>query len=229
MNCCRLCYSTDVTPRDLPPEAGRWVRCSACGSDSNLMRYDAAPYHSEFSLVHLANIGGIEVAREQVKGNCAWFGHYADPALDRTFLDVGCADGSALDVMASLGWSVHGFDLAPPHYHGPHVTVGPVFHRHLFPIRYAAVLCREVLEHVESPDFLLHELHGACLPGGLVQVQTPCPTGAYDPGIYQSHHQFVPSPEQLRRMLAAACLDPVDSMLWGDRQPGQAYLCRAKP
>lgn len=227
---CRLCYSVDAAPLpfSVGPQDGNWVRCAACGSDSNLARYDPAVYNEDFSLIHLANIGGIEIARDMVKGNCGWFDRFALPEVARTFLDVGCADGSALDVMAAAGWAVHGFDVARPHYYGPHVTVGPVFHRWLFPRRYGATLCREVLEHVESPEFLLHELAGATLPGGLVQVQTPAPTDHYDPGIYQSLHQFAPAPEQLRKMFNAAGLDVVDEMHWGDRQPGQAYLCRVR-
>jgi len=127
--------------------------------------------------------------------------------------------------MQALGWSVHGFDVVRPHYFGPHVTVAPCFSRWLFPRRYAAVLCREVLEHVPAPDLLLHELHGACVPGGLVQVQTPIPLGHAHGIPYQPAHLFLASPERLREMLYGAMLDVLDERHW---DLGQAYLCRAR-
>jgi 2-polyprenyl-3-methyl-5-hydroxy-6-metoxy-1,4-benzoquinol methylase len=163
--------------------------------------------------------------REEVRSNCEWFGHYLDGLPNRDFLDVGCADGAALTVMQSMGWAVHGFDVFAPPYAGPHVTVGAVFSRWLFPLRYAAVMAREVVEHVPDPDRLLHELHGVACPGGLVQVQTPKPQAAHHPDTYQRPHLVILSPAHLRRMLDGAMLDVVDAREWPE---GQAYLCRAR-
>jgi 2-polyprenyl-3-methyl-5-hydroxy-6-metoxy-1,4-benzoquinol methylase len=105
------------------------------------------------------------------------------------------------------------------------VTVAPMFHRWLFPLRYAAVLCREVLEHVPTPHLMLLELHGVTAPGGLVQVQTPRPCDYAHPRVYQDGHLFVASPRQLRTMLDAAMLDVIEPREW---ETGQAYLCRAR-
>lgn len=223
---CRVCFSQDTSPLpfDVPANEGRWVRCRDCGSDTNSTQYDYALYSGEFSARHRTNIGGPEAAMREVSSNCEWFADHRTLA-GNDCLDVGCADGATLGSMAVLGWSVHGFDVAPPDYGGPHVTVAPVFHRWLFPRRYHAVMCREVLEHVECPRLLLAELWGVALPGGLVQVQTPKACARYFAHVYQSPHLFVVSTPAMRRMLDAALLDVIESREWDS---GQAYLCRAQ-
>lgn len=223
---CRLCHSARLgpVPFPLPPEVGDWKRCLICGSDSNSLGYDKGNYREGFSAVHRGLVGGVERAENQVRSNCDWFAHHHTLG-EQTFLDVGCADGAALSVMQSFGWGIHGFDVVEPDYMGPHVTVAPHFSRWLFPRRYAAILCREVIEHVPEPHLLLLELHGACLPGGLVQVQTPRPLDRPDPNVYQQGHLFLISPTEMRSMLAAAMLDVLDSREW---DTGQVYLCRAR-
>lgn len=224
---CRACYSPDLEPLpfSVPPEAGEWRRCRACGSDTAAAGYDPGLYAPGYMERYAADAADPARMREQVRSNCDWFGHHAADLPNRDFLDVGCADGAALTVMQELGWAVHGFDVFPPPYLGPHVTVGRVFSRWLFPLRYAAVLCREVVEHVESPDLLLHELHGVACPGGLVQVQTPVPLDRFRPETYGSGHLCLIPPARLRVMLAGAMLDVIDAREW---EIGQAYLCRAR-
>ena len=224
---CRACYSADLGPLpfDVPPSAGVWRRCRACGSDTAAHGYDGSIYTTDYMRTHAAAGDDPAKLREEVRSNCEWFGHHLADLPNRDFLDVGCADGAALTVMQSMGWAVHGFDVFTPPYAGPHVTVGAVFSRWLFPLRYAAVLCREVVEHVESPDRLLHEIHGVACPGGLVQVQTPRPQATFHPDVYQRAHLVILSPPHLRRMLSGAMLDVIDSREWAT---GQAYLCRAR-
>lgn len=223
---CRACHSPDLAPLpfDVPASAGEWRRCRACGSDTATHGYDPATYDVAYMRTH-AGTDDAAVLQDQVRSNCEWFGHHAGDVPNRDFLDVGCADGAALTVMQGLGYSVHGFEVFEPPYMGPHVTTGKVFSRWLFPLRYGFVLCREVIEHVESPDRLLHELHGVTCPGGLVQVQTPKPLDRYDSIPYQRAHLVLIAPAHLRRMLAGAMLDVVDSREWAE---GQAYLCKAR-
>ncbi|HEX4608504.1 MAG TPA: methyltransferase domain-containing protein [Urbifossiella sp.] len=223
---CRACHSSalDPLPFAVPAPAGRWFRCRACGSDTAAHGYDPGIYTPDYYRTHAGTADPVYL-REQVRSNCDWFGHHAGGLPNRDFLDVGCADGAGLDVMQSLGWAVHGFDVAPPPYLGPHVTVGAVFSRWLFPLRYAAVLCREVVEHVDCPDLLLHELHGVACPGGLVQVQTPRPLDRYDPDVQQRAHLCILSPDRLGALLNGAMLDVIDAREW---EMGQAYLCRAR-
>jgi SAM-dependent methyltransferase len=232
MRRCRLCRSAKIGPLPfaIPASEGAWFHCHACGSDSSDNTYPDDLYSQDYEASEVAGSGGPEVRAASVRSNLDWFDRHHELGDDRTFLDVGCCDGAALRGMAALGWGVHGFDVFPPSYMGRHVTVAPVFNRWLFPRRYAAILCREVIEHVTAPDLLLHELHGAAIPGGLVQVQTPQPIDRYHPIPHQRAHLFLSSPGQLRKMLDAAMLDVLDSRLWSDSDgaAGQAYLCRAR-
>lgn len=224
---CHLCQSDDVGPLPfpVPPEAGRWGRCRACGSDVAAHAYDPSIYQDWEGYSRTIGLTDVGQFRDNCRWNCEWFQDHAAGLPNRDFLDVGCWHGAALDVMQSMGWAVHGFDVVPPPYYGPHVTVGPFFHRWLFPNRYAAVLCMEVLEHVPDPDLLLHELHGVACPGGLVQVITPKPADAYSDKLYQRSHLFLASPDRLRKMLDGAMLDVIEFREW---DATQAYLLRAR-
>lgn len=223
---CRACYSPDhgPLPFDLPAGVGRWRRCRSCGSDTAEHSYDPGMYTTEYLYTHTGQTDRA-LLKEQVRSNVDLFDKHAKDLPNRDFLDVGCSDGTTMEFMADRGWAVHGFDVAKPHYYGPHVTVGAVFSRWLFPLRYSAVLCREVLEHVENPDQLLHELHGVACSGGLVQVQTPAPSDYYAPTTYQLAHLCIISPTRLKKMLDAAMFDLLEELNWGI---GQAYLCRAR-
>lgn len=227
---CRLCRSpnTRPVPFAVPPEEGAWFRCSACGSDSSDNSYSHEMYSQTYERTEVSATGSPEARDESIRSNLDWFDHHHQLGDAKTFLDVGCCDGAGLRGMSALGWSVHGFDVFPPSYMGPHVTVAPVFTRWLFPRRYAAILCREVIEHVPAPDFLLHEIHGATLPGGLVQIQTPMPASGYHGIPYQRAHLFIASYKRMRFMLNAAMLDIIDFREWTEEAPGQAYLCRAR-
>jgi SAM-dependent methyltransferase len=225
---CYLCHSPNVKPVPFTtaPPYSEWVRCTSCGSDTAKRVYDPLWYGDDFSLAATAHAGGVEACRDAVKGNAAWFIKHAGK-LPRTFLDVGCGDGAMLMVMHQHGWSVHGWDVCVPHYDGPHITTSPVFHRWLFPMRYGFVNCREVIEHCPWPDLLLNEIREVCEPGGLVQVQTPVPVDTFDGGVYSVGHLFVASVDRMKLMLKNAGLTVLDELHWGgDRQAGQAYICR---
>lgn len=227
---CFICKSRDVKPVSFvaEPPYSQWVACAACGSQTALRRYDPNHYREGLDALMVADTGGIERARDMVRENAAWFERAHDAALDRTFLDVGCGDGAMLDVMAANGWAVHGWDVFRPLYFGPHVTVTRLFHADLFPRKFAAVNAREVIEHCPWPELLLSEMREACLPGGLIQVQTPEPTDWFNTGTHTYGHLFVASAEAMREMIADAGLIVLDQMHWISecRQAGQAYLCR---
>lgn len=225
---CKLCHSPDTTavPFEVPPECGGWVRCRACGSDSSSLDYEDV--RGEYGPGYVARVlelaGGSAGQAEQLRSNLDWFDHHHRLA-ERTFLDVGCCDGEGMTGMRALGWIAYGFDVFASPDRSPKVTVAPHFVRWLFPERFAAVLCREVWEHVPAPDLFLHELHGVTCPGGLVQLQTPKPIDRYHPHLYQRTHLHLASPRQIRSMLGGAMLEIVDAREW---ETGQAYLCRAR-
>ena len=233
---CKICASPSLTRLFFAGvderDTGTWYACENCGSESSSNVYADVRhvYDANYVFVHGEDSASPDRLEEQVSSNCAWFDHHALPDLAKDFLDIGCCDGAALRVMAKAGWSVHGFDVVAPPYTGSHVTVRPYFHRWWFPIRYGAILAREVIEHVDSPALFLQECHGAIVPGGLLQVQTPKPSREFHPSVYQKAHLVILSPAALRKLLVEALFEVIEAREWGEdgRQPGQAFLCRAR-
>lgn len=233
---CKICQSPDTYPLTFPTpitdQVGMWRRCRACWSDSSSNSYADVKhiYTAEYIDTHGVDSGNPAELENQCRSNCDWFGHHAGHLPNRDFLDIGCCDGAVLRVMASMGWAVHGFDVVEPPYMGPHVTVKPHFCRWWFPQRYAAIMAREVIEHLDSPLLFLHECHGALVPGGLLQVQTPKPTDDFHGAVYQQAHLTIISTKAMRDLLTDAMYDVLDFREWGENgeQPGQAWMCKAR-
>lgn len=220
---CKLCDGpTSPVPFPVPVEEGEWSRCQRCGSDSASHGYDIGIYTARDEYGKYIGMDDHEKNKDGFRWIEEWIAAYTP---GRDLLDVGCWSGAALDLFASRGWSVHGFDVSRPPYHGPHVTVAPSFNRWLFPQRYSAVLAAEVLEHVPAPDLLLHELHGVTVPNGIVCVTTPFPRIGFTNKVYGRHHLFLASEHRFRHMLSAAMLDVLD---FRTHEFSMSALCRAR-
>ena len=213
MTACKVCGSGPTVPLfggevlpflEHPPvcrDAGPWRRCLACGCDSSAVVYEdmRTDYGAEVLERRGDPLAGDREAlvRESTSNYDLFEAHRGlAPGID--FLDVGCCEGAALTGMQDRGWRVHGFDVIPEVLAYGCTTVAPEFRASLFPRKYAAVLCREVIEHVGDWRGLLAELHAATLPGGLVQVQTPRPTPEACVIPYQRRHLQLFAPLALR-------------------------------
>lgn len=169
---------------------------------------------------------GWEGCLREVSTNADWFQdyrHYNGVPAAKDFLDVGHAEGAMLTAMQDRGWSVHGFDVSPDAHLGPHTTIAPHFQASLFPQRYAAVNCREVIEHVENWRQLLVEMYTALHRGGLLQVQTPRPWATPHPIPYQVGHLQVFTPIVLRYWLERLGFAVLDFQLY---EAGQRWMCQ---
>lgn len=216
---CRVCG--DPYTALLPFGVG-WYRCDKCGSDSRdggPTNYDA-PYleryikHTEFE----ANLVSH-------RANLDWF---VDHSPDRrgTFLDVGCADGAAIEGMSRRGWSPIGFDINPA-IRSPHPTiVAPAFKAWFVP-QVDCLLCREVIEHVEDWRSFLGELCTAVKRAGLLQIQTPQPHEFHE-NIYQEDHLQIFKPGILEALVAAKGFDIIESRRWAEVQAGQVFIARKR-
>ncbi len=217
---CRVC-GMDGLAKLWDDAAGPWFRCVACGSDSADRPYPAGMYAAGYVASEVAATGGEAARRLEVRSNCDWFPHYKHLCGGMDFLDVGCCDGAAMHVMQDLGWSVHGFDVTADAARPGCTTINPYFAASLFPQQYHAVLCREVLEHVEGPRQFLNELAAATRPGGLLQVQTPRPCVTQEGIAYQPAHLQIYSPPALELALREAGFRVLDRRMW---PVGQALL-----
>jgi len=220
---CRVCHEPgEMVSLWTAVDGSVWRRCLACGSDSSDVSYgDIKHEYDEKYLRHILD-QSVDLAgcAFQVTTNANWFGA---PSGDKTFLDVGCLEGGALKAMADRGWSVHGFDVIPQAKTGDHITVSDRFHASLFPRRYQAVLCREVIEHVPDWRSMLGELLAVTAPGGIFQLQTPRPWTEPSTIGYQRFHLQLFSPFTIRYWLGTVGFEIIESLLWPE---GQAWLCR---
>lgn len=218
---CRVCNGP-VEP--LFPD---WFRCRVCGSDTSSFIYEEikSRYQTEEYLDHnLQNTGSREDLLRTMETNFKLFEIYKGWAPDFTFLDIGCLEGCGMEGMQNnFGWSIHGFDVTPLARTGSHVTVASRFDARLFPRRYGAVLCREVIEHVPDWQDLLDQCHQVVLPFGLFQLQTPRPCSTPDPIVYQEAHLQIFNPERLVAEVSRRGFELLESLLW---QNGQCYLFR---
>lgn len=240
MSSCRCCGRDELLPLWVDVDGNSWSRCGGCGSDTSSFQFTADIYDPHYYATHHGCENDPAFLEKQLESNISWFmAHQAKQvnpgsafvvhrgAHGKTFLDVGCAEGTAMRMMAREGWSVHGFDISeearrlnPP---GKHITVHPWFHAGLFPIQYTDVLCREVLEHVEWPRQFLFDLARVTVRGGLLQIQTPRPATSNNSIGYQKAHLHLYSPTLLRWELERLGLRVLDYREW---DVGQAYLCR---
>lgn len=219
---CRVCGEAGLTPL-----WEGWQRCLCCGSDTSPSEWQDVKqrYNSEYLVSHnSASFDEIEVSAQ---ANYDLFERHRAKCPNKSFLDLGCAEGAILRGMEKRGWAVHGFDIipeaklvSPP---GDHITVADRFAASLFPQQYAAILAREVLEHVPNWLEFLYECWHACARNGLFQVQTPRPTAERNPIGYQTAHLFLIAPASLRFWLERIGFDVLDYLLWDG---GQCFICR---
>jgi 2-polyprenyl-3-methyl-5-hydroxy-6-metoxy-1,4-benzoquinol methylase len=127
--------------------------------------------------------------------------------------------------MHERGWHPHGFDINPAVARGRFpITVAPAFNASFVP-QVDALLCREVIEHVENwPEFLT-ELTRAVKPHGLLQVQTPMPSEMH-PNIYQEDHLQIFAPGILEAEISKRGFQIIESRRWTDVQAGQVLIAR---
>jgi hypothetical protein len=150
MKWCKVCGVSALSPLWKDTGGNQWHRCGACGSDSSEATYPPDHYTDDYLVKSLERTGGIEAAKEYVRSNIEWFDHHKDKCGGLDFLDVGCLEGAAMMVAAEHGWRVHGFDVIEAARQPGCSTIHPYFAASLFPQVYHAVMCREVLEHVEG-------------------------------------------------------------------------------
>lgn len=221
MTHCRVC--SEKTLHYLWDDAGggKWFRCLACGSDSSSRgRADTeSMYNAEYIKTHHGGHSD-EYLLQELRANLDWF---VDWKCGKDFLDVGCCEGMAMKGMADRGFSVHGFDVIPEAARPGCTTIAPVFRAGLFPQKYQAVLCREVIEHVDTPMQFITDLANVTCGGGFLQLQTPRPTAEMNLIGYQAAHICLLSPWWIRYWLERLGFEIKDYRLW---EQGQAWMCR---
>lgn len=104
--------------------------------------------------------------------------HLPPPGQGRMLLDVGCGDGLALGVLASVGWDVQGQDLDLKAVQVARNRGLTIHHGALASFGFStgsfdAVTMSHVVEHVHEPEALFREILRILKPGGTFTSVTP--------------------------------------------------------
>ena len=226
MTHCRLCSENTIHFIWQDYEGGNWFHCESCGSHSSSHSYaDTQKYYTaEYITQHHGGIS-LEEERNQLTTNINWFEDYKPDIHGRDFLDIGCCRGVAMTMMAERGWAVHGFDVIPEAAQPGCSTIAPSFRAGLFPQKYHAVMCREVIEHVDHPMQMLTEIAAVIHKGGYLQLQTPRPAATMNPIGYQGAHITLMSPLWIRYWLERLGFEVRDYRLWSN-PGGQCWMAK---
>jgi len=231
---CRVCSSGEIYPVFQSEHDGYWHRCLYCGSDSNVFTYEDVKegYNGEYLKRNFQIVGGdLAAVAASMRPNLDWFEdyrHYDNHAgrgvpAAKDFLDIGYLEGASLQGMMDRKWSVHGFEVIPEAYLGPHTTIAPRFHRGLFPQLYAGVMARGVIEHVEDWRSFLIECHAVTHMGGLFQLQTDRPVEKPSGIPYERLHLQLMAPAMIRYWLEKLGFAVLDHRVY---ELGQCWMCQ---
>jgi 2-polyprenyl-3-methyl-5-hydroxy-6-metoxy-1,4-benzoquinol methylase len=138
-----------------------------------------------------------------------------------SLLDVGCGNGELLRLVDARwpGRSLAGVDLSAAVVDANRAALPRMaFHvanieRDTLPTGFDAVVCCEVLEHLDDPASALAKLAQAARPGGRVVVTTP--TGKVWPTERHFGHVRHPQPRDLEGWAASAGLVVEELWSWG--------------
>ncbi len=107
-----------------------------------------------------------------------WVRHLEKKHPSPGLLDIGCADGSFLKRMGSLGWQVTGIDIDPQSIQiarkkGLQVYQGNLNSGFFPPDSFDAITLNHVLEHLYDPVDTLKICYQILRPGGVIWIATP--------------------------------------------------------
>ena len=102
------------------------------------------------------------------------------PTRAKRILDVGCGAGVNAAALRARGAEVDGITLSPEEAEAARHQCGTVYVHDLEsglptirPQSYDAVICSHMLEHIRYPARLLHDIHAALKPSGVLVVALP--------------------------------------------------------
>jgi len=165
-------YFTHQTIETTNPNRQKRLRKAVKGS---ILQYDYGYQIDGSNKVMGSVLGRIGFLREIVGRSVRWL-----EACERGhLLDVGCGNGSFLDMMQQLGWEVVGVDPDGEAVSTARRIFGlKVFQGSLDDVKFPdnhfdAITMNHVIEHVYDPVILLKECHRVLKPGGVLVVVTP--------------------------------------------------------
>jgi len=175
---CPLCGNTDYRPVTTTATVNVYV-CRVCGLSRTFPRHPTTAtelytpdYHRQHS--YLADPLNERVACMRLD-----MLRRLKPAA-RTFLDVGCATGYAVQLARDHGWESYGTDIsefatdyARRERHLTNIYTGSLAEARLPSCHFDIIYCHHVLEHMPDPLENLREMHRLLKPDGVLFVSVP--------------------------------------------------------
>ncbi|MEI6632723.1 MAG: class I SAM-dependent methyltransferase [Chlamydiota bacterium] len=170
--------------------AGRCGRCTACGM---VFALDGPPieeligrYHSGYLEQRKRQFnqpGGITWSESWVKDRSGIFERFLPEyecqiGAPRRALEVGCAEGKQMEILAGRGWEVTGVEIGEDmategRSRGLRIAVGAI-ETVRFPRRhFHLVVMSHVLEHLRDPVAVVRRMRKWSVPEGRLIVETP--------------------------------------------------------
>ena len=188
-------------------------------------------------LLALADAGFNELEGELLPGTKQPLGVNGKASCNKPrVLDIGCATGSLLERLKGRGWETTGIEIsaAQAEYgrqkRGLDVRDLPL-EENLFPAEsFDVVLASHLIEHVNDPAALVHEVHRILAPGGRFFVTTPNIAG-FQAKLFGSRwrsaifdHLYLFSATTLSRLLRQQGFVIEKIATWGGLAAGTAPL-----
>jgi SAM-dependent methyltransferase len=163
----------------LPPDAARKVMCRSCGLVYSRPQLDASEIARLYASFRESEVPGTRhlAAKQQLaRDDFRWLqGHLGAPGR---VLDIGCSEGSFLDLFRQAGWACTGIEpsayaaFARQHY-GLNVHRGVFEAIEVSPASFDLVTALRVLEHVAEPRLVLQRVGTILRPGGRLYLEVP--------------------------------------------------------
>lgn len=187
---CPLCHGTDFEP--LGEKNGfELVSCGGCG----LRFVRDMPSGSELDAFYKQYYANEKNERNATRKVRRWWRKLLPLKLlarKGNFLDLGCNIGFAVEAARRLGFKATGYDLseqaiglARSAYGQCNFNIGTAQDAASKGVRYDAVLCAEMIEHLTELETLAHALSFLVRPGGILYLTTP------DAGRYRTVPQLL--------------------------------------
>lgn len=217
---CRVCNSEN-SEYLWDTDKFQWYRCLVCASaTSTVTSSETSRLYSNKEYAALPHgCKTFQEAVDQMGVNVDYFNRHREQGCE--FLDIGCNEGASLAAFKASGWRPTGFDVNPHAARG--AVIAPKFEANLFDKQFDAVMCREVIEHVEDWKGLLVEINHTVKMEGLFQLQTPRPVGHPHSIPYQYAHLQLFSTAQLVKAVKESGFEILELLAW---EIGQMLMCR---
>jgi len=145
-------------------------------------------------------------------------------SVDNSILDCGCGTGNFLNLLVQQGFknlsgsdfSAEALALSRNKFRGPLHRIDLTQESDFQNIKYDAIVCSEVLEHIEDDQLAINNLHNSLNSGGVLLISVPFSMKYWSPHDDFSGHVRRYENDGLEEKLKKAGFVILESFGWGN-------------